>query len=473
MSIKVSLGNESQVFESQDEAFKYGDSLHERLGGVPKFETVQAVQPVSEFGGNLVHDEAAKVRIEALHSKLGEAGVTVNATEQLYNTGTRLAQVGYDTQAARKAEHDAKTSVIEASNALREIVKSEKREDIVITAGELASKIAVNGFATVLGFKLTEQAVRGLTTRLGSPALGYILGLRDRVRTELSKEESKRDTKAILADKNEIANTLRHECLRFSDTKIKLRARTGSLKDVFAIVSPTYAPADAPEVLDEILTGLPSEAKASFAYDPTSTNWELRAEVWTPTPVDQQAVGEPFEGYVSFSSRDDGTSRFRGGGGVNLLRCLNASTYVANGADVSRVHRGDILFDISKVLKGSTTAIRALCDAWGYSREAEVAIPKGITIEDAIPGFYRSLLTERRGELAGVLRGRTEDRVKGLTAAFWDERRNPEKLVRSDFAQGWTKFVQKEPAASRREAEVAIGDWLVNNKKPLGYVAAE
>ena len=467
MTIKVTLGAESQSFETQEEAIVYADELHTRLGGIPQFETVLVT---SDFGeGNQVIDQNAKTRIEVLHNKLNTAGIKVDAGEQLFETGTRLAQVGYDNQASRKIEHDQKATVIETTAKLRKIVQAEGREDRIITAGEFAKSVDVNGFAKALDLKLTEQAIRGLMTRTGSPALGYILGLRERITTEVRKGD-KRDQKSIAADKAEIATVLKHECNRFADTKLKVRTRTSGPKDIFAIVSPSYSPADAPEVLDQLEYGLPDDAKASFSYDPTSTSWELRAEVWTPTPVAEQAVGEPFEGYVAFSSRDDGTSRFRGGGGVTLIRCLNASTYVAADSEMGRIHRGKILVDIEKMLTGSLKAINVLCDAWGINQAKQVDAPTGMTLEDAIPGFYRHMLTSRQSDLVGVLAGRTEKRVQGLTQAFNSERRNPSSLVRSDLAQGWTKYIQGEDTATRREAEIAIGNWLVR-PTTVGYSA--
>jgi hypothetical protein len=260
-----------------------------------------------------------------------------------------------------------------------------------------------------------------------------------------------------------VASVLSHECDRAKDVKIKLRTRE-SLSDVFAVVSPSYVPADAPAVLDQILPDLPRDARGSWSYDPESTAWELRADVWTPTPVEQHAVGEAFSGYVSFRSRDNGGSSFRGGGGVLLLRCLNASTYTADSNDVQRVHRGRIMYDIGTMLRGSTAAIRALCAAWGANRETEVPLPP-VPLSVAIPGFWSFLLRDRSSELAGTLPGRSAEHVKGLTEAFFQERREPARLVRSDFAQGWTRYIQDQPTPARREAESAIGAWLVNGGK--------
>jgi hypothetical protein len=96
----------------------------------------------------------------------------------------------------------------------------------------------------------------------------------------------------------------------------------------------------------------------------------------------------------------------------------------------------------------------------GYDTQREEA-PTGMTIEDAIPGFYSWLLRDRSSELAGVLPGRTAMHVEGLTAAFASERRDSTKLVRSDFAQGWTRYIQSQSTPVRRDAESAIGRWLV------------
>lgn len=89
----------------------------------------------------------------------------------------------------------------------------------------------------------------------------------------------------------------------------------------------------------------------------------------------------------------------------------------------------------------------------------------------AIPGFWRALLTDRTSDLAGVLPGRTAQHVDGLTSAFWGERRETGYLSRADFAQGWTRYIQDQPNAVRREAEQAVGSWMVNDSRPLRYTA--
>ncbi len=409
----------------------------------------------STFSAPIV-DESAEVRIAAQHEALRAGGVAIDTREQLFSTGTRMARVGYDSQERRRREHEAKLPVLDAAAALSAVVAAEKRESFCLSAAEIAEKISANGKVRFDGLALREQSIRGLLSRAQSPALSYVLGLRERTRALPAQRR---------ADTAQIAEVLRHELRAAGDVEFKLRVRRG-VGDVFAAVSPDYAEADAPDLIDRLQNGLPADARGSWAYDPTTTTWELRASVWTPTPVAEQAVGEPFEGYVSFQSRDDGTSALRGGGGVQMLRCLNASTYAAGASRLARRHVGAILLDVQQMIVSAKAAIDALCAAWGRARESFAEFDDGpIPIQKAIPGIYSGELFDRRSELAGVLPGRSGDHARGLTKAYFDERRDPERICRADIAQGWTRYVQAQPAPVRRDAERAIGSWLASDER--------
>lgn len=506
---KVSANGEEQIVEG-DKAMQVAEEMFQKHGVQPKVEpladTVRApandvaprakplpiaapatseskAAPVySDFGkGNQIVDEKAKARIEAQHASLKASGVAVDASKQLYATGTRMARVGYDNQQRRADEHHARMLFSEAAEKLSTRVQNEKREDVEVSAAEFGRAVQANGKVSAFGLRVTEQAMRGLCARLESPALRYILGLRDRVAAakgeldaiEANPEKSADDAaradflfQVMRADRAKIADILKHECARNPDVALKLRTRQG-VGDIFATTSPSFTAADAPEVVKQVLNAkkLPKDARGSFAYDPISTAWELRWYVFTPTPVQQQCVGEPFEGHGSLQARDNGTSKLRGGGGGSFLACLNAGTYTVEDEGASRMHRTNILVDFDSMLAAVTKSTDAYVAAWGANREHEVEVPTGLKINDVIPGFWRYLLTDRRSELAGVLPGRSEHHVERLTQAFWDERRDEHRVVRSDFAQGWTKYIQKQPTPIRRDAEAAIGDWLVSNKR--------
>lgn len=414
--------------------------------------------PVYSDWGSTVVDQDAKKRIEAQHAAIAAAGgPKINTGEQFFETGTRMAADGYATQTKREHDHNNQMLLRDAISQLQDHVSNEVRRDVQLSAKDIANLISVeDGDLLIKDHFVREHALRGLVTRLESPVLGYLLGLRERINAD--RVRAGVDHEVIEKDAAKMADTLRYELLRNPDVVYKLRMREFPC-DIYAAMSPGFGVADAPMVMEQILESMPSDARGSWAYDSETTGWELRASIWTPVPVAEQAVGEPFEGYVSLSSRDNGTGSFNGGGGINLLRCLNASTYNA-GEAMKRRHYGKILFDVNAMIQKALKAIESLCIAWGKGRQQEVEVPKGVPIEVAMPGFWRSLLKE--GELAGVLTGRKENHVKELTKSYFDQRRDNEKVVLSDFAQGWTRYIQGQPTEIRREAEQAIGNWIVD-----------
>jgi hypothetical protein len=427
-------------------------------------------------------DVSAKARIDAQQASLRASGVTGigykgdgGDGEQFFTNGTRT-DIGKMAREAR--QHANLMPFRDAAEELRSRVQGEGRRDVEVSARDFARSIKSNGKITAGGLRITEQAIRGVIARVDSSAIGHLLGLRDRIAEcvagEMTKPEGERDFKVAHADRAELARILAFECERFGDVKLQLRTRE-ALGDIYAIVSPGYVPADAPAVIPQILDSrIPRDAKGSWSYDPVSTRWELTASIWTPTPAAEMAVGEAFKGYVTLGSKDNGAGRFKGGGGITLIRCVNASTYNAATADVARRHVGRIMSDVDRMVAGGLKAIDALAVAWGRNRAEEIALPvvaeKRVTIEDAIPGFWRWALRDQSSELQGVLPGRSEAHVTGLTKAFADERRDPSKLVRSDLAQGWTRYIQGQPVDVRRDAESAIGTWLVKGGT-VGYKA--
>jgi len=469
---KITLGDVSKVVPAAQAMDTADQMVNQAGGGIPnivpcdeqgnteiKKEETKVETPAPKVNSTwtaTVIDNTAKARIEAQHQALAAQGIKVNTKEQFYATGTRMADVGYTTQTHRKQEFLKQKPLKDAIGELSEKVGNELRRDVHLSAKEIAEELTVeDNQILVRDHLLTERALRGIVARLQSPAIGYLVGLQERIAGE-------QDAKLLQTDIEKLTDIFYYECKRFGDVEFKLRMREYP-RDIFAALSPTFGVADAPMVMDQIIEQMPEDARGSWSYDPETTSWELRAEIFTPTPVEEQAVGEAFSGYVSFSSGDAGNLRFRGGGGISLIRCLNASTYSA-GEGISRVHRGKIMYDINSMTAKSLKAIKALCVAWGKNRQEKVEIPTGVKISDAIPGFWRFLLTDKRSELQGVLKGRTENNIGGLTQAFYSERRDLDNVVRADFAQGFTRFIQGQPTEIRREAELAIGNWVVNNK---------
>ena len=434
---------------------------------VPSVDAPKAPAPLySEFGaGGQIIDEEAKKRIEATHAVLASHGVNIDTKQQLFATGTRLAKIGYDTQEERKKAFESKRSVIEVAEELRSTVLAEGREDQDLDAKDIADGITLtDGKLRLYNMRLQEQALRGLFTRLDPSvsAMSYVLGLRKRIAAEIARG-SGADKASILSDKGKIAEVIKHECLRHPDVLIRMRTRA-ALGDIFSIVSQDYAQADAPMVVAEILKKLPHDAKGMADYDPETTAWNLQAFIYTPTPANLHAVGEPIEGFVSIRSEDAGGSSLFGSGGVICVRCLNASQFTTTSGEGKAVHRGRVMINAVKIIGSAKKSIEALIDAWGTNRTEEVEAPP-VPLSVAIPGFWSYLLRDKRSELSGVLRGRSDDNIKALTQTFFDERRDTTKLVRSDFAQAFTRLIQESDRDIQQAGEVAAGNFLVRQGK--------
>lgn len=438
----------------------------------------------------IVDCDAAPTKLEAIgaaHAELRAVGVTIDsAMMRTRLNGETYATSNYSgaTQQRRANAHAQQVCIADAAHSLVTRIESEHRSDVTMSAGELAKQIVVNGKVHVAGKALTEQAIRGLAARLGSPMLAYLLGVRDRMAqatsnakrldaaahapdvdasdsADLEKQAARLRADAAL-DRACIGDVLSRECMRAPDTELVLRTRNGNINDVFAIVSPGYTPADAPSVLPRLLAALPGDAKGSCSYDPGSTAWELRASVWTPTATNDLAVGEPFSGYVSARSRDNGTGCLWIGGGCEMLACLNALVYAAEGRNSRRVHRRGVVTDLPTMIAQGRASIDVLCRAWGVARDTE--IPQTAAEKDLGAKFmtdlWTTMLRDER-ELVGVLPGRSASHAESLARTYESERRDHGRLVRSDLAQAWTRHIQDQPGAVRQDAEQAIGRWLV------------
>ena len=442
--------------------------IYQLFGSSPKFGNVRMppeVSPVVQAAylgaPKEPHmPESVKARIDRQHAAIQASGIDVakaaTKAAQVAPNGTAMWESGYAEQDKRKKDHDQKLPFAQMAEMADAEIKAENRLDVEMSAADFARGLSVNGSILVNGKKLTEQAIRGLANRLESPMLSYVLGLHDRM-----IDNSKRgNTAAMQADKAKIAEIIAHECRHNPDAKLKLRTRNGGIDDCFAVLSPSYSEYDAPRAIARLARAVPKDAKGSWVYDAKSTQWEVRAPLWTPTPVQEQAIGEAFEVYASFRGRDNGTSSLFGGGGFTLIRCYNATTYTA-ASELSRVHRGKMDADVERMIVLCKKAFDTAVTAWGVARETEIPL----TAEERKAGdkFLAGLFTEMLSEkpLASVLPGRKADHASALTMHFHAERRNRETLVRADLAQAWTRYIQGQPSDVRRDAESAIGAWLV------------
>ncbi len=123
-----------------------------------------------------------------------------------------------------------------------------------------------------------------------------------------------------------------------SDDRVKLRLRrTSETYSLFASVSPSYAVYDVPEMLAEVLTMLPSDARVEASYD--GLHLRFRAVFADEKPVND--MGEVFRFGVEITSADDGTGALWIAAVVWRVLCTNLMLFsVERQAKVKRIHKG-------------------------------------------------------------------------------------------------------------------------------------
>ncbi len=132
-----------------------------------------------------------------------------------------------------------------------------------------------------------------------------------------------------------------------------MQVTTVSPRSTFAAVSSNtskgYTVFDGNQVADLMLRGLRdagvSDIKGQITYDPTTTQYRIKALLNAPIDImAHRGVGRVHSAFLAVSGADNGIERFRGSGGIERRRCMNATISQANieGLNWSRVHKGDV-----------------------------------------------------------------------------------------------------------------------------------
>lgn len=413
-----------------------------------------------------VVDDAAKARIEAMHESVGLTnGVTHG---QAYTSGTKLAAVGVQNGKAARVQFEKRPLATEALADFALMIQGEKRENSKpYRARDLkVCEVTADGIRVQNGrdYLVSPELCKDVLSRIGA------------------RRGSASYMQALWGDGkySECAELFGRE-LRDSqaDNRLVFRHRNGV---PFAVVSPSYQAVDGDLVAKALLHELrmqpeADQARASISYDYESTSASLDIAWHTPIPEIEQAVGEPFRARMGVSFRDNGQGGIRPGGGFELVVCLNYTTTEVDAfsASIRHVGRASIRFRTS--VKDAAIAIlpilrayaNAKCDHLGSSAKTTDGSAMPVRLEDAIPGFWRSLLAPR-GELVGLV---PANKVKDLTAATLSEStyRNSDGWRRSDMVNGLTKWAQAGTSDpyTRDSIERAAGN-ILRSTKPMVWM---
>src|SRR5215467_10392819 len=126
-------------------------------------------------------DPKAAARVNAQQDIIREAGYDVGNQHQFFTSGTRMLAEGHQEMDRQKRAHDDLRPLSAVLDEIDQTIAAEKRHQRRMTSGELGRMLSVNGKLKVDGYKVQEQALRNLLARLESPALGMVLGMRERI----------------------------------------------------------------------------------------------------------------------------------------------------------------------------------------------------------------------------------------------------------------------------------------------------
>lgn len=276
----------------------------------------------------------------------------------LFMPGTRVLPLGDDNFRTERRRVKEMPHFEHAAARVIETIASESREDLEVPLTALTmredGKLTWEGTSLGLGRDAFRQL--GVLGGFGS-GIRY---LTDHCHPELR------------------AHNVNDQLTRAEDRSIVLRTRQGRSghRQVYAVVTKTYATVDADRVLQAVAPHLDG-AHAEIAYDGSSVR---ATALWMPDEVVDLAAGDVFKAGVRVETDDTGQGRLRVSGVLWRNLCLNL-IIVGEGhvETLSRVHRGDpsrILDDLGKGIEGARAAVGDFLEAWGHARQTRTDVPK-------------------------------------------------------------------------------------------------
>lgn len=156
------------------------------------------------------------------------------------------------------------------------------------------------------------------------------------------------------------------------DVKLRQR-RPNSHTSLYAVVSPSYAAYDTPDLLLEAAGMIADTARIEASYD--GLHLRFRAILEVDVPVSE--VGDVFKAGIEIASADDGTGALKIASVLWRALCLNLMVFsLKRRATVRRVHRGvevDMAAALFVGIREAKAAIGPFTDLWSRARQERVA----------------------------------------------------------------------------------------------------
>lgn len=309
----------------------------------PATPTVETARPK--------RDELKRIREQADTS----ARLGFSLPQTMFALGHELIKVGTDKARSHQVDVASKPLAADALTQLRDRVTAERRRDVPVTADGLVidpqtgrlKRRETNG--TRAGLLLTDLALNQLCSLLPwapSGAGGYLASV---------------DPEWRSAEWNKIAE---HEANRGYPLRLRTRRPDPTLEDteLYAVCSERYTAMDPDTIAATLLAAVADDPRlAGLRADVTYTGPRTRIDLIDHTDLQPEhtRVGDVLRATATVRSHDDKS----GGIGLysSLMRvlCVNLTTGVARGLEMSLRHTGDHDALIARIRDGILAQLRA------------------------------------------------------------------------------------------------------------------
>ena len=323
-----------------------------------------------------VVSEIAAARIEDADTRLRKIGLVRpsrnvtsadgyrvdTVTEGGYVPGTAALDEAYDRLATSRRLWEERPPIEESLQLVIDAVLSEERQDITVNTGEL--RMLEDGRLCIPGFQASGlddtfglgMEIRGFEQLLPKTHGLAMIGKTLRKKAEGYAPVFPEAMNFLLSMPSDERAWVMNRCFQRSDSRLKLRTRLGrdGARQLFAVVSPTYAVFDADKVAELLRTTLGGKGlRGEVAYEAGTTNLTVDASYHASADIQDFAAGDVFQvGYRS-TSNDTGRGSIRIGGSADWNACLNFIILSHDDAElVARVHKGKVAEVAAEVRAG-------------------------------------------------------------------------------------------------------------------------
>lgn len=424
----------------------------------------------------------------------------------LFDRGTRVIDLGVENAAKARQEWEAMPLVRANCEAHAARIVAEDRQDDVALAGctemgpsGIFRASHVDQLGVVSDYKLTEAAFASLVARLGIPAAGrYLRQCWPELRAQningwIERIRESEHKAAVAAKESGRANTYAPIDLRLRHRRLS-RPEAGAEREVYGIVSPSYADLDADKISEAIALAVHPEARGRVTYDGRRTRWEILFH--STVQPKHYVAGEFFRAGATVTTDDAGGGAINGNAIVWQNLCLNLIVVqTTTTAHFAIRHMGDVAMMAKRFREGFAKTMGAIdhfVRAWDYAVEDNVitsvrqiasaagrALPA--STDEVMAGIFRDAI-DRELVPVPVGRARTEDVVTGLMSAWRSDKSGAAGTTRAAVANAFTRWAHTganlDPWA---EDEIQSGAGLLIQRtkkdngwsKSLGFLAPE